>query len=186
MSENSWTLKPFPDESIDQSRLSPGLVAVKVWRDGERLCFEYRLSRLSSGFANVRIPEPASPAERRDGLWKTTCFEAFFGDIGSTEYWELNVSPSLDWNLYRFENYRSGMAREERIELIERDWRTAEDGLELRCAVDLSRLGLHQVPIELSATAVIEHLDGAESFWAIEHGGDRPDFHLRNSFVVQL
>ncbi len=33
----------------------------------------------------------------------------------STKYWEFNLSPAGDWNVYRFTDYRQGMEEETAI-----------------------------------------------------------------------
>jgi hypothetical protein len=35
-------------------------------------------------------------------------------------------------------------------------------------------------------SAVIESADGALSYWALAHGGDRPDFHDPASFTMRI
>ena len=47
-------------------------------------------------------------AQRQDNLWRHTCFEVFLGRPGAKGYWELNIAPNGDWNLYQFSDYRSG------------------------------------------------------------------------------
>ena len=53
------------------------------------------------------------PAQHRsahtDGLWQHTCFEAFVRADGARNYLELNFSPSSEWAVYRFDDYRRGM-----------------------------------------------------------------------------
>jgi len=44
---------------------------------------------------------------RKNELWKSTCFEAFFGPTGSAMYWELNLATGGSWNCYSFDNYRN-------------------------------------------------------------------------------
>ena len=50
-------------------------------------------------------PSPVNP-QRLDGLWNTTCFEAFYATPGiyarRTAYTELNLSPSGNFNAYAF------------------------------------------------------------------------------------
>jgi hypothetical protein len=41
----------------------------------------------------VRIAAPRPPAFA-DGLWRTTCFEAFLGRPDAAEYCEFNFAPS--------------------------------------------------------------------------------------------
>ena len=44
-----------------------------------------------------------------DELWQHTCFEAFVRASSGSEYYEFNFSPSTQWAVYRFTDYRNGM-----------------------------------------------------------------------------
>lgn len=130
--------------------------------------------------AGVAIPEPAEPG-RMDGLWRTTCFEAFVRREGGEDYLEFNLSPSGEWQAYGFDRYRSGAGQAEvaspRIVVTRR-----ADRLELSATVE--------VPIEgdwgLGLSAVIEALDGGVSYWALAHPPGRPDFHHTDCFAAEL
>jgi hypothetical protein len=54
------------------------------------------------------LPEPVIP-ERRDELWRTTCFELFLREPATGAYLEFNMSPSGNWAAYAFDGYRQGM-----------------------------------------------------------------------------
>jgi hypothetical protein len=167
-------LKPHPVtpsgavESIEAA-------AVRVGPNGLHLRFVAR-----GDVAALAVPRAAAPA-RMDGLWRTTCFEAFVRGAEGDAYVELNLSPSGEWQAYGFDGYRSGMGEAEvappRIE-VER----APDRLELRAEVELPfgadwRLGL---------SAVIEAADGSVCYWALAHPPGRPDFHHADCFAALL
>jgi len=143
-------------------------------RDGV-LSLEYRVT---GPVAALRLPQPSARA-RTDGLWRTTCFEAFAGRAEG--YSEYNLSPSGAWAAYGFDAYRSGMAPlEQSAPLIVT--RQTPDTLVVTADVILpadadGRIGL---------TAVLETLDGAISYWALAHPSDKPDFHHPDSFVLDL
>jgi hypothetical protein len=130
--------------------------------------------------AGVSIPEPAAPG-RMDGLWRTTCFEAFMRRAGGEDYIELNLSPSGEWQAYGFDRYRAGAGEADlappRI-AVER----GIDRLQLSAAIE--------IPIEgdwrLGLSAVIEARDGSVSYWALAHPPGRPDFHHPDCFDAEL
>lgn len=68
--------------------------------------------QLQGDLTQLRLPSPASPPERRDLLWQTTCMELFLARRGDNGYWEFNLSPAGHWNVYRLEGYRQGLAPE--------------------------------------------------------------------------
>lgn len=130
------------------------------------------------------IPASASPRERCDGLWRNTCFELFIAPCEQQDYLEINVSPSGNWNAYRFTGYREGMAS---LAVTRLTSRCAHDQEALRIGfeIEVGETSCIAAPCELAVTAVIEHSDGARSYWALAHKNDRPDFHRRDSFVMR-
>ncbi len=135
----------------------------------------------------IAWPKAAKP-ERRNELWKTTCCELFFGPATSTGYYELNVSPSGDWNVYQFDDYRAGM-REATLSLSPFKMSGTVPVPRVEGLVDLSALNLRlEKPgdVVLGATVVVEYQDGQKEYWALAHKGEKPDFHLRASFTAFL
>lgn len=134
----------------------------------------------------VKFPDMKAPTERMNNLWEHTCLEAFFAWDRHPYYWELNLSPSGDWNLYSFRKYRIGQKLERKVDSIVYQvskW----DSRQYRAAVtlDLEKiLPSHPVQLEFSLTSVIETQVGSKSYWAFSHCGSQPDFHLRDSFVI--
>jgi hypothetical protein len=138
------------------------------------------------------LPEPSQSRRRCDGLWQTTCLEAFWGFAGHDAYWELNVAPSGDWNLYRLSHYRGPL---EPVGLeVPPPWHLRRTAGELEVAVDID-LGevaggedpaVATLPLEISLTAVIEQVGQGVSYWALAHTGAEPDFHRRDSFWLMV
>lgn len=128
----------------------------------------------------VFLPEPA-PGERRDGLWQTSCFEAFIQPAGAIGYHEFNFSPSGDWASYSFDAHRAGMRDAPGQPVIERN----TDGMNV--TVDLSGYpDLAEAALRAGLTAVIEEKDGTKSYWALKHPEGAPDFHDAACFVLEL
>lgn len=137
---------------------------------------------LNANLGRLRIPS-LKPSARTDELWKHTCFEAFLRARDGTAYHELNTSPSTEWALYSFDDYRSGMAPVTPAEppriLIEHSAQ--------RLAVDV-QLSLKTLPASraVALAAVIEDDGGSLSYWALKHPAGRPDFHHADGFALQL
>ena len=169
-SEIVVALTPHPSTS------SAGLqIQVQARRRDRVLSLEYRVT---GAVAAVRLP-PSAARQRIDGLWRTTCFEAFAGrDQGYAEY---NLSPSGAWATYGFDGYREGMAPLEQAAPVIVTRQTPET-IVLTADVMLppdadGRIGL---------SAVIETLDGDISYWALAHPSEKPDFHHPDSFLLTL
>lgn len=134
----------------------------------------------------LRIPTPlAAPSTQiTDGLWEHTCFEAFLAQPDGTAYREFNFAPSGQWAIYDFSAYR---VREEK------PLPTAAPQISLQRDADRFTLRVvlaaELVPAAMQhagITAVIETTDGAKQYWALAHPGERPDFHLREAFLLTL
>jgi hypothetical protein len=152
--------------------------------------------RLSGPLVPLVLPDRTdTPPQRRDALWQSTCFEAFIGRPGQPGYWELNLAPDGDWNLYALSGYRENLQPEQRIEAVpftlqRQTLDPQEPGVEglerldLQLSLDLSSLIPPEAAVELSATAVLESAGQGCSYWAWEHTGPEPDFHRRDSFLT--
>jgi hypothetical protein len=148
--------------------------------------------RLTGDLDALVLPDASQSRRRCDGLWQTTCLEAFWGFAGHDAYWELNLAPSSDWNLYRLSHYRGPL---EPVALAAAPpWQVRRSARELEVAVyiDLGEVaggdepGVAGLPLEISLTAVIEQVGQGVSYWALAHTGAEPDFHRRDSFRLGL
>jgi len=122
---------------------------------------------------------------RRDNLWQTTCFELFFAVQGSPQYWEVNLAPSGDWNVYTFTGYRQGMKEEKAITSLPCGQSCSTDRYQLVVDVPLAALVAPNQSLELALCAVLE-INGQRHFYALTHHGSQPDFHARESFVINI
>lgn len=161
-------------------------VEVEVGRGGgAALALNYLLA---GNLSALKLPLPGNTTGRADELWKHTCFEAFVRVDGVDPYYEFNFATSLQFAAYGFDSYRSGMRQiEESID--ERiDTQLEKDRCRLQVALDLSsvvELSLDAV-WRLGLSAVIEEASGGLSYWALAHPVGKPDFHHRESFVLEL
>jgi hypothetical protein len=134
----------------------------------------------------VRLAGPGDPPIRRDDLWKTTCIEFFLAAPGEDPYWEFNLSPSGDWNVYHFRSYRSGGQPETFYSSLPFELHRAADSLELLLRCPLPPPLASAGRLQASVTAVIESRQGALSYWALHHPAPEPDFHDRLGFRLTL
>ncbi len=125
----------------------------------------------------LKLGEP-SAAERTDGLWQHTCFEAFIGDKA---YSEFNFSPSSQWAAYDFLHYRADMRMREMVEVPEIGCDASEAHFALETVFDIGTLKGN-----LALSAVIEETDGTKSYWALAHPSGAPDFHHPTCFAATL
>jgi len=168
----------------DTPRADTALVAEARLDAAGLLRLEYLLD---ADLAHVRLPG-SERRERRDGLWRSTCFEAFVGVPGLPGYYEFNFSPGGDWAAYHFEDYRQGMLAAELVAPPRLYVRTLPGQLHLEAQVQLAGLPALTAAthLRLALAAVIEDHAGALSYWALEHPAGAADFHHCGGFVLEL
>ncbi|WP_310482038.1 DOMON-like domain-containing protein [Chamaesiphon sp. VAR_48_metabat_403] len=184
---NEFKLIPFRSQaSLPNIELSG-----KIDRQNELLSIEYQLQGdldtilLQRGSANA-IDPPAIIPSRKFELWSTTCFEFFIGIPDNLEYWEFNLSPSGDWNVFHLDNYRQGLQNELAFTSLPFKIDRQANSLLLTLTFGLSRIIPIQQEIEISVTTVIESNQHEISYWALTHPGTEADFHRRDSFIIKI
>jgi hypothetical protein len=174
----NFTLHPFPAD-----RLLPAIeIDGKIDRSGGNLSIEYQLS---GDLTQVEIAPPAPPA-RKFELWEATCFEFFLGVPSDRDYWEFNLAPAGDWNIFHLDDYRQGLRDELAFTSLPFKVEQQPNSLLLSLEFDLSKIVSVDQSIEVSVTTVIKSADGEISYWAVTHCGSEADFHRRDSFTINL
>lgn len=138
--------------------------------------------RVEGDISALHITEE-KPQRRNDGLWKTTCFEAFAAlPLGYCEY---NFAPSTHWAAYRFSGYREGMTDLEGMAPPSIDQKLENALYQCDVTFDLPE-ALAGQSTHINLTAVIEEKDGTKSYWALKHPDGTPDFHDPACFILPL
>jgi hypothetical protein len=172
-------LKPFHSDISTQ----PIDLAAKLDRHENILSIEYHLH----GDISTLIIPPAVPnPTRKSLLWEHTCFEFFLGVPGMAEYWEFNLSPAGDWNIYHLDNYRQGLQEEVAFTSLPFQLALQPSSLVLKLELDLGHIIEPDQNLQVSVTSVIEPRIGEISYWAVTHSGETADFHLRDSFSIEV
>jgi len=66
------------------------------------------------------------------------CFECFIGQKTAAEYWEVNLAPNGDWNVYHFDGYRTGMVEETALRRLPCAFHAGRNEVRVGMEVDLS------------------------------------------------
>lgn len=178
MTNQTFSLQPFSsNESLTNLQITGNIA-----RYDNQLTINYQLS---GDLKTVVIPSPSNTPTRKHELWEETCFEFFLGIKNSAQYWEFNLSPAGHWNIYRFDGYRQGMKEETAFSVLPFNAHKSDD-LSLNLNVDLSKIISTQETLEVAITAVIKHSNNTVNYWALTHCGKEADFHLRDSFIIDL
>jgi hypothetical protein len=174
------------------SRSSGFDVSGKITRQEDLLTITYELSGpldkidKIDKIIKIQIASPEITPVRKNRLWEETCFELFLAIKGSDPYWEFNFSPSGNWNVYRFYEYRKGMAEENSFSELPFCMTRKPDFLQIIIEIRLDKIIPSDQPLQAGISAIIKNNDDNISYLALTHPGPKPDFHLKDSFIMEL
>lgn len=143
-----------------------------------------RFEIIGSGNISCQLSEHDVASQRLDDLWKSTCFECFIAGA-SDNYQEWNFAPNGNWNAYDFDSYRKEMQPANvQPPSIARTSTSDRARFEIDFSVG-EELSFEVLKISLTAV-VLEKGDDKPFYWALSHAGAKSDFHLRESFTLEL
>ncbi|MBN3960334.1 DOMON-like domain-containing protein [Nostoc sp. NMS8] len=179
MNNQIFSLQPFPStESFPKLKITGN-----ISRNANQLAIYYSFG---GDLKEIAISSLSNAPSRKYELWEDTCFEFFLSIKDSQRYWEFNLSPAGHWNVYRFDEYRQGMQEEIAFEKLPFIVQNQADSLALALDVNLDKIVSINQEIEIGITTVIKYKDGEVTYWALTHQGAAADFHLRDSFIIEL
>lgn len=179
MTQHAFSLIPFSAPDLPDVKIT-GMIS----SENNHLALRYILA---GNLDEIVLPSPSLSPCRMDDLWKTTCFELFIALKDQPQYWEFNMSPSGDWNVYRMDAYRRvGFREETSIQQLRFDVQRAVDTFALDATIDLNAVFQQNDDLEIGITAIIRTKNGSETYWALTHPAPKVDFHLRKSFILPL
>jgi len=175
----SFELIPYPAPNLPALEIT-GTVA----RIDNRITVHYVIR---GDVENILLPTPSSASERKHDLWKATCLEFFVAIQDQPQYWEFNMSPSGNWNVYAMDAYRQVNMREElAFTQLPFEFRKTNDEVLLDISVDLNPILQLKSVLKVGITTIIQTNNGKETYWALAHPGQHADFHQRDSFLNKL
>ena len=171
-----FTLSPFSQPHPDIS------ITGTVQRQANQLAIAFTLA---GNLDQVRIPTPSPTPTRQYDLWEATCFEFFLGQPHQDAYWEFNLSPAGDWNIFHLEAYRQGLQEEAALQSLPYQVQRTSS-LTLALTLNLNPILAAHQPLEMGICAVVQSPKLALSYWALAHKGPQADFHRRDSFILKI
>lgn len=137
---------------------------------------------------NVDIPDLSTNPNRKDELWRHTCFEVFIRQPDQKSYIEYNLSPTRDWAAYEFQDYRKGMKDAAVDERPTMRTLASSDQFVLDALFNFSppKGSAISSTLHIGLSAILAGVDGAVSHWALAHPPGKPDFHHSDCFALQI
>ena len=176
--KHDFSLIPFGDLP------SPEIEIVGfIFRDRDRLNIQYQLQ---GELSDIIIFQPTLTPTRQYDLWEHTCFELFLRLENTTKYWEFNLSPAGDWNVFYLTDYRQNMSEEMAIAALPFEVSQTTKSLQLILNFDLNSIIKSEQNIDVAITTVVENKERELSYWALAHRAIAPDFHHPDSFILSL
>lgn len=179
MKEERFSLLPFSRDAF----LSDIKITGSMSLHARTLAVNYELK---GPLGELVIPGPERTPVRRHRLWESTCFEFFIRAGNTGAYREFNCSPSGCWNVYSFKGYRQEMQEELLFSSLPFSVSRHSDMLRLELELDLGTIVPVQKALKAAVSAVIKHVSGDLSYWALIHTGPQPDFHRQDGFTIEL
>jgi len=179
MTRQDFSLSPY---SISPSPPSLSVTGA-IERTGDRIHVGYEIR---GDLGGVAIPVKAERPMRRDGIWKETCCELFLARECEDSYWEFNLSPSGDWNVYRFAAYRHEMREEIRVTRLRMNVAREPGVFRLSLETDVAPILGSGEPLVVGMSVITRGTGGGSDYWALGHPGAQPDFHHRDSFSIHV
>lgn len=118
--------------------------------------------------------------ERKDELWRMTCFEMFLNPAGQKQYFEFNFSLEGAWNAYHFAGYRFPQPPQVTtdFEVEQLNWKHKQLEVVLKNKTKFRKFNV-------GLCAVIQNKKNQVSYFALKHEGGKPDFHSASGFTLQ-
>ncbi|MCC0175664.1 DOMON-like domain-containing protein [Waterburya agarophytonicola K14] len=175
--KTKFNLIPFDPNYLDLVGVSG-----EIFRNNNYLNIQYLMS---GDLLKVIIPGSKRSLRKYD-LWEHTCFEFFLRLRNTTKYWEFNLSPSGDWNIFRFDNYRENIAEEMAFDSLFFNLALEKNTLQLDLIIDLNKLNIAKKDLDLAISTVVENRNKKLSYWALIHPATEADFHHQDSFIINI
>ncbi len=175
----AFDLIPYPAENLLHIKITGD-----IERAGTQLSARYTLS---GEINSIIFPSSSISPMRKHDLWKATCFEFFIAPAGQTQYWEFNLSPSGNWNVYHMDAYRQvNMREEEKVTSLPFTFQKTDIQINLEISVNTASFLPSTQKLEVGIAAIIQTANETETYWALTHPNPQADFHHRAGFVIAL
>lgn len=120
-----------------------------------------------------------------ENLWTTTCFEIFFKNEKTSDYYEFNFNSKGEWNVFYFSDYRKRVEGTKNSVEVKMQTQTMAGRPLLIYSFDISNLVNLKFPSHVNLSTVTKGKAGI-SYWSQKHSGQKADFHDPKNFTLTL
>jgi len=168
-------LKPF--EALPEIKAFS--CSVRVRYAGPVLMLRYTIR---GPLRQIVIPAATDRPENTAGLWRTTCLECFLRPENSCAYTEWNFSPSGNWWVCVFEDYRTAAPLQVDSPRPVLRLQRSREFLFVHITLPLTS----GARVSVDPALILEHTGGLRSHWAITHPFEHPDFHRSSGMGIAV
>ena len=147
----------------------------------EKLKLDYEII----GDISLYIFPKQTQQQRANELWKATCFELFMNNYSSTKYYEINISPSTQWNSYQFTSYKKEMIESHIFSTPTIRSQQQNNGYNLSFEMDFTE-SIFEKKLLINCAVILLDNKGVRYFYSINRRKELPDFHDREYFELLL
>ncbi len=141
--------------------------------------------KLTGNLEKLHWPEANTEQVRELNLWEDTCFELFLSIPDKKHYYEFNFSPSGNWHSFSFSDYRKDRRASREIQLVSSN--VIKDAKTASVTVCVEHLFPDRVRyLELGVCAILHRHPSEHHYYALGHGKEKPDFHLRDHHTIDM
>lgn len=134
-----------------------------------------------SGLSSVAADQPT------EGLWESTCFEAFFAVENQQSYYEVNLSSAGQWMVFRFDGERTG--RQICATFKPTNFKTSLVDGKFVLSAELYLGSVKELIGQIlvcTPAVVLRKTDDSVSYWSLRHTQKKPDFHSPAHRILRL
>ena len=121
--------------------------------------------------------------QRVDELWRDSCFEIFIANRSSDEYYEINTSPSTEWNAYHFKSYKEKMNKSYIFSMPSIKNQQLANRYNFSFEMSFQE-GIFEKELLINLAVILLDREGVRHFYSINRRKGSPDFHDRDLYMI--
>lgn len=134
---------------------------------------------------DINLPPPLDQHRREDKLWQSTCFELFISQNDRPGYYELNFSPSANWQSYYFSQYRTDRHEAQDLTLLKSQVSNEPNKLHINLELAFVSRNIDTRHLNFGVSAILHDQSGDYHYYSLGHP-PKADFHDKKYHLISL